>query len=379
VTIVDAWRTGRPPGEAKRRYGSTWQRPRRELERRVRRAAVAVRRLFARHQVSRGEAAGILGVSAATIRSWEDAWRTDRLQSRPRGRPVTRSPVGRRNAVLAAFRGEGGHVGVAPHRSRFPGVPRRELEDLMRRWKRARGRRARRCQARLQWLRPGAVWAADHTGPSRQDAGRLRLAVRDLASGQQIEWTPVEDASGATTGRYIEARIDDYGPPLVFKSDNGAAFRSEKFAQVLRRHGVLHLRSPVRRPGYNGSCEAAIGSMKRRTAHFASQRAGHLPWTAEDCESALRQANETARPEGPCGPTPQERWTARVEISDHLRSRFAQSARKLREELREERFGDSPINLDRSHRERLDRDAIQAALVACGILNIRRRRISPPF
>jgi hypothetical protein len=70
---------------------------------------------------------------------------------------------------------------------------------------------------------------------------------------------------------------------------------------------------------------------------------------------------------------------AREEISDDLRREFAQSVRILRAQLRKHRYGDETIALDRRQDERLDRDAIQTALVEHGILKIRRRRISPPF
>ena len=49
----------------------------------------------------------------------------------------------------------------------------------------------------LHWNVSGAVWAIDHSEPPRPIDGLYTqiLAVRDLASGLQLAWTPVADAT----------------------------------------------------------------------------------------------------------------------------------------------------------------------------------------
>ena len=51
-----------------------------------------------------------------------------------------------------------------------------------------------------------------------------------------------------------------FGPPLVLKADNGSAFDNDQVRGLLAAWGVTLLLSPVRRPQYNGSIEAANGS-----------------------------------------------------------------------------------------------------------------------
>ena len=60
------------------------------------------------------------------------------------------------------------------------------------------------------------------------------LAVRDLASGLQLAWTAVPDATAAEALAVLEPLMHQYGPPLVLKSDNGSAFISERFMERWR-------------------------------------------------------------------------------------------------------------------------------------------------
>jgi transposase InsO family protein len=108
------------------------------------------------------------------------------------------------------------------------------------------------------------------------------LAVRDLTSGFQLAWQPVSDQTAAPAAAVLQSLIDEHGPPMLLKSDNGSAFLSETFAKVLAEHEIVWLPSPARMPWYNGSCEAGNGSMRTRTNHFASGTTG---WTRRSLES----------------------------------------------------------------------------------------------
>ena len=68
---------------------------------------------------------------------------------------------------------------------------------------------------------------------------------------------------------YCESLIDRHGPPLVLKSDNGSAFQSEEFGELLAGQEIVWPPSPARTPRYNGSCEAGNGSMRTRTGSTA--------------------------------------------------------------------------------------------------------------
>jgi hypothetical protein len=254
------------------------------------------------------------------------------------------------------------------------------VADLLRRYRRAWRRRRRLLLRTLHWTRPGAVWAIDFSEPPlpvEGQFGRL-LAVRDLASGVQLLWLPVADESAGVARDSLEALFREHGAPLVLKSDNGSAFLAGEFGALLAAWGVLPLRSPPRTPRYNGSCEAGIGSMKARTHHEAARAGRPGEWTCDDAEAARLQANQTARPWGHRGPTPDEAWQGRRPISADERARFSDTARRRECEARQEAGCPAGVPLDPMIQAAVGRVALRGALVAHGLLTFTSRTRPDP-
>jgi hypothetical protein len=65
-------------------------------------------------------------------------------------------------------------------------------------------------------------------------AAQVLLAVRDLASGQQLAWRPEDDVTEAPVLVELTLLFTIHGPPLVLKSANGSAFRAWHFKALLR-------------------------------------------------------------------------------------------------------------------------------------------------
>jgi len=205
------------------------------------------------------------------------------------------------------------------------------------------------------------------------------LAVRDLASGQQLLWLPLGEATAENTIDQLAWLFARYGAPLVMKSDNGSSFSAEAMGEFLRGHGVWPLFSPPRTPSYNGSCEAAIGSMKNRTAYQAERDGRPGEWHSSDLEIARQQANETARPRGPKGPTPAEAWQRRDKITAAERRVFAETVTRLEPEVRRRLDLPTEGKLKRRTQARVQREVLRRALVAHGYLLFTRRRIPIPI
>jgi hypothetical protein len=340
----------------------------------VRARAVAFCRWAAWHGVTRRRAAALLGLAPRTLLRWLARWRRERLRARGRGRPACRSPRELRARALALIGLLGPRVGAAPLQALCPGMARREAQDLLRRYRRAYRLRRRRLASALHWARPGAVWAVDFAEPPQPlegAYGRL-LAARDLASGCQLLWLPAADESAREACAALEALFRAHGAPLVLKSDNGSAFASADLAALLDAWGVWQLLSPPRTPRYNGACEAGIGSMKARTHHRAAAEGRPGQWTCDDAEAARLQANETARPRGPSGPTPEESWQGRRPISPQERAAFAEAVRQQDGEARRAQGYPAEAPLDRVAQAAVGRAALRQALVAHGLLVITR-------
>jgi transposase InsO family protein len=319
---------------APRRRGSAWQQPRRRLEQRVRKEGVAFRQWVAAYGLNRIDSAACLGIAARTLRDWEHRLREATATVPPRGRPVLRSERAARSAVLEFLQSVGPGVGRAVLVGQFPELPPAELADLLGRYRGVWRRRHPQSLHVLHWQQPGTVWAIDYARPPLplEEGYTDLLAVRDLASGLQLLWLPVAEATAATTTAALLSLFLLYGAPLVLKLDNGSPFVAQATQALLARWQVIPLYSPPGRPQYNGAIEAGIGALKVRTHHQAVRqgRPGH--WTLADAEAARQQANTLGRPWGSHGPTPPECWAGRRLVTVPERQAFAASVTCLEEE-----------------------------------------------
>jgi transposase InsO family protein len=364
------------PGAEPARRGFAGQRPRRLAEQHLREAVVMLSAYLDARGWAQTATAEALHLAARTLRHWQQTV----AAGRPvvgLGRPALRAPLEQRRAVLEALDELGPGVGVATLREGFPGLGCRELADLLARYRRAWRRRQKQLLHVLRWPVPGSVWAVDYAEAPWAIDGLYPylLAVRDLSSGQQLLWLPVPEATAAQAQQALASLFALYGAPLVLKSDNGSAFGAAGTLALLEAAGVVALFAPPRLPRYNGSIEAGIGSLKTRTECQAS-RGGHPgEWTWEDVAAAQAAANETARPRGPSGPSPQQCWQGRPRLGAAARESFREEVAAWRE-LYSAQEGWSPeAALTAAAERHRDRYAIRRALVGHGYLRYARRRI----
>jgi hypothetical protein len=346
------------------------QRPRREAEASARREAVKVSRWMSSNGGQIEEAARLIGVPARTLRSWRANWRDARLVPRLRGRRTERLDYRTRTDILEVLNLMGPKVGMPTLRPLFPDVPRSALRSMLHRFRDVRFYFEDRAAYTLQWTCPGAVWAMDHK--DRESApidGKYpyAFALRDLGANQQIDWLPVESKAAMITDDILEARYRELGPPLVQKADNG--FAAESTRELLKRWDVFLLLSPPALPRYNGSIEAGIGSVTARTDHHAARNARPGEWSCEDLEAARLEANETSRPRGSRGPSPDEAWRDRKPISKEERDSFKAAVRKFSRWWRKLVVGSKPREeVTQADEDEIIRKSVGSALEALGYL-----------
>jgi putative transposase len=351
------------------------QQPRRALERLVRQRVVD----FADVQVQRGStlrlAAAALGIAQRTLRHW---YRTCE-HAVPLGRPLTPVAAASQLAVRTWIDDVGPGVGVPSLRRQFADLPRAVLDQLVKDYRQAWREENRRLLHVLTWQRPGTVWAMDFAKAPCVIDGRYRylLAVRDLASGQQLLWQPVMAPTAAVVLDELALLFALHGAPWLLKTDNGSAFIADELRWYLHRCAVAQLFSPPYTPAYNGAIEASIGSLKTRTELY-SAAAGHPGiWTGADLTAALEQANTQSRPRRLGGRTPQEVWQARSPLCPQQQAQFRERVEEERRRERQARGWSEHAPLTRTQQASVDRLAFSRALVAHDLLLFRRRRILP--
>lgn len=237
----------------------------------------------------------------------------------------------------------------------------------------------RQSTGELTWQRPGQVWAMDHAhrpGPIDGVYGEV-FSVRDLGSGLQLARQPVPDETAAATVAVLESLIAQHGAPLVLNRDNGSAFKSGQMQKLLKRSRIVWLPSPPCTPQYNGSCEAANGSMRRRTDYFADRAGESDRWTSDSLEAARRQGNELTRPHGHLGPTPGELWASGTPITNEQRDQLAAAIENHRQRILVE-WKDHIDPQNKNHQHQVHRQAVRRALFDVGLLTVTRRSIPLP-
>jgi hypothetical protein len=346
------------------------QAERREREARARQDAVAYGALVAGSGGLKREAAEDLGLAARTLRAWEK----DGAAARPRGRPRRVLAEEQAAAVREDIAAAGPLGGVSRLQCLHPDVTRRELRRMVVEYRARYIVEHDLATEDLRWQVPGAVWAMDHTKLSAptDDGKRYGFSVRDLASGYELLWEPVDSPDAASTVRLLVGLFLEHGSPLVLKSDNGSAFIAGETAELLRSWKVAHLLSPPWTPGYNGTIEVAMHWLKARTEHAAWNAGRGEVVRREDFVHARFISNDVSWPRRCGGRRPVDLWQARPSLSAEERRAFghAVAAEKLR------LLGELDDVSDKRARAKARRDAIGRALVAHGFLLVRRRLIT---
>jgi len=301
------------------------------------------------------------------------------------GRPVSRSDIGQRQKVVEFLVQQGPTTAVSTLRGAFPAASRAELTHMLQRYRRVLRKRYHDTGLTCGWPVPGRVWAMDFAEPSELGGAEslppvdglypYLLAVRDLASGYQLAWLPVEALTAEAVVQTLSFLFACHGAPLVLKCDNGSAFIAERTKVFLEEMGVMALFSPPHYPPYNGAIEAGIGSLKNRTARHAARHGRFGFWAWEDVEAARWEANIIARPHGLRGVAASQVWQAREPISPLERTRFELTVARHGFDLRAEPTSANGNQLDHWQRSEIDRKTLTRALVEHAYLLVTRRRI----
>ena len=204
-----------------------------------------------------------LGVSERTLRNWE---RGAQEALKPLGRPAVSSSQ-RFQAYLKvarALRRQGSRAGWRPVLVKVkPFVSTRLVQEGLRALKmRHRQRLSKKiCSNRIhvEVLSPNVIWGQDSAHAGRTNEEEIKAEV--IKDRGTLGYTGVTVGPSATSDEILdmlEVQKRGRGLPLVWATDNGSAYKSEKVAEYLRCEKVVHLLSRPRTPQDNGSAEKGI-------------------------------------------------------------------------------------------------------------------------
>jgi hypothetical protein len=200
------------------------------------------------------------------------------------------------------------------------------------------------------------------------------LAIRDLASHQQLAWRPVRGQTADDVLPVLQELFTEHGAPLVLKSDRGSAFIALATRTAMLASVVAQLFSPPGQPQYNGALERSNGVLKTYTHQHALSEGHPFRWTSDDLEHARQLANTVSRPWGHRGPTPDEAWQQRTPLGQQQRRAFQASFAQQRTRAAEDLGLALSEELSFFDGARLDRLALSRTLQDLGYLTMIRVR-----
>ncbi len=154
---------------------------------------------------------------------------------------------------------------------------------------------------------PGHVWAGDFLHDRITSGRGFRIFnVLDVFTRRGFE-PPVEySLPGRTIASYLDSLCRQYGPPRVFRRDDGPEFRSWEFQRVMRKYRIREEVIPPGQPFNNGHIESYQGTM--RDELLQREEFETLQEAKEKITRWVRSYN-TERPHSALGyRTPMEVW-----------------------------------------------------------------------
>lgn len=142
------------------------------------------------------------------------------------------------------------------------GISRRDLLKRVASFRRTLNAAEGASVRRLEWRRPGLVWATDTVELDVGDSRHHVQTVRDLASRYTITPHTGHVPTDVEVAAMLDAEFRHHGPPLFLKRDNGANLNGPAVTAMLAGWRVLPLNSPVAYPRFNGGVERAQNEIR---------------------------------------------------------------------------------------------------------------------
>ena len=128
---------------------------------------------------------------------------------------------------------------------------------------------------RKNWVRyerkhSNSLWHADFSEP---EDGKQVIAYIDDAARKIVGYGKFDNATTDNALLVLDEAIKKYGKPVQIMTDHGTQFCADedkiyRFREELKKRGIEHIMSAVKRPQSNGKIERWFGSMDRLYRRF---------------------------------------------------------------------------------------------------------------
>ncbi len=148
----------------------------------------------------------------------------------------------------------------------------------------------------LEWHANAYIWATDTT-EVKIDGKKIRIqTTRDLASRYTFVHIFDHVPTDEEIAQILAELFKKHGAPLFLKRDNGSNENGPAVADVLARHWVFPLNSPVAYPQYNGAVEHAQDEIQRQLAAMNLPATCAFEHAAAYIRLAVHDLNHNPRP-----------------------------------------------------------------------------------
>lgn len=189
---------------------------------------------------------------------------------KPLGRPAVSLQKRFQAALKVArvLRGQGHTAGWRPVLAKVaPMVSTRLVQESLRELKKRHrlrfAHKLQRQRVHVEVLSPNVIWAQDATHTGRLGPQAIQAEViKDRGTLGYVSLSVGPAAKAEDIVSVLEVMKQREGLPLVWATDNGPAYRSEKVKAFLEREKVVHLLSRPHLPQDNAAAEKGIRELK---------------------------------------------------------------------------------------------------------------------
>lgn len=221
-----------------------------------------------KRKVPQEELARSLGITPRTLRNWKK--KAEDCRSPVIGRPTYSSDERKRAMILICreLRKQGYPGSPAIYHRLKEKVPRRLVNEYVKLFKAKHLKRKtdaiKENRISIEVLKKDVIWSQDGTHIGRMNGKAIEAQViKDRGSlktiGVLVGQTATENEIITQLSELKKVRQ----LPLVWMTDNGAAYVGEELKTFLKQEQVIHLRSAPRVPQHNAAAEKNMCELKR--------------------------------------------------------------------------------------------------------------------